>query len=286
MSKYFNKVLTALKSYKENRIEQALTETFYMLDNILKLSSVDTLLKSFDFLNDNDFDVTFEFLKFSHLNNEANDKMPFSFLKNENKTGLDFKSEKINENYCKTSIKNSNTSTSHFQNENLFEEENSNNYVKKTRFLEKNSTNSSQLGNFSSEDLNEIVSEIGKKEAEDCFYLKYYEKKAEFLDDEIYSFGGVNIDQNSQINKSLISYTMGTTANVVLIKDNFCYIANVGDSMAVLYKNGLAIRLNVEHKIFVPKERRRIIESGSTITNGRIAGRLNLTRALGIIFSN
>ena len=47
-------------------------------------------------------------------------------------------------------------------------------------------------------------------------------------------------------------------------------------------KNGKAIRLNTEHKITLDIEVERIINSGSTIQNNRISGRLNLTRAIGI----
>ena len=30
---------------------------------------------------------------------------------------------------------------------------------------------------------------------------------------------------------------MGTTANIILIKNNTLYLANVGDSLSVMYKN-------------------------------------------------
>jgi len=51
--------------------------------------------------------------------------------------------------------------------------------------------------------------------------------------------------------------------------------------MAVLYKSGKAYKLNTEHKVTLLKERDRIIKSGSTISNNRIEGRLNLSRAFG-----
>jgi len=103
----------------------------------------------------------------------------------------------------------------------------------------------------------------------------------EALNDDIYTFGGVVIDQSNEIHERLISYSTGTTANVVLIRDKVCYIANAGDSMAVLYKSGKAVRLNLEHKIFVQEERERIFNSGMNIINNRVEGRLNLTRAIG-----
>jgi len=59
------------------------------------------------------------------------------------------------------------------------------------------------------------------------------------------------------------------------------YLANVGDSMAVAFKNGEAIRLNHEHKVTLPSESSRISKSGAKIINNRINGRINLTRAIG-----
>jgi serine/threonine protein phosphatase PrpC len=81
--------------------------------------------------------------------------------------------------------------------------------------------------------------------------------------------------------EELIASNMGTTANILLIKNNYLYIANVGDSLAVLYKNGEAIKLNQEHKTSLESEYSRINKSGTKIINNRIDGRLNLTRAIG-----
>jgi len=77
---------------------------------------------------------------------------------------------------------------------------------------------------------------------------------------------------------------MGTTANILFIKNNYLYLANVGDSMAVIFKNGEAIRLNQEHKVTLISESSRIAKSGAKVINNRIEGRINLTRAIGRIF--
>jgi hypothetical protein len=82
---------------------------------------------------------------------------------------------------------------------------------------------------------------------------------------------------------NLIATNMGTTANILLIKNNYLYLANVGDSLAVLFKNGVAIPLNNEHKTSLESEFSRINKSGAKIINNRIDGRLNLTRAIGIL---
>jgi hypothetical protein len=82
----------------------------------------------------------------------------------------------------------------------------------------------------------------------------------------------------------LIASNMGTTANILLIKNNYIYLANVGDSLAVLYRNGEAVKLNQEHKTSLESEYMRINKSGAKIINNRIEGRLNLTRAIGMLF--
>ncbi len=99
----------------------------------------------------------------------------------------------------------------------------------------------------------------------------------------------INLQRNSSdLDKAehfdhLIAKDMGTTANIVFIKNSQLYIANVGDSLGVMFKNGQAIRLNVEHKTTLPSESTRINKSGAKIINNRIDGRLNLTRAIGNI---
>ena len=74
---------------------------------------------------------------------------------------------------------------------------------------------------------------------------------------------------------------MGTTANVILLKDNYLYIANAGDCISYMYYNKKAIKLNNEHHINLIEERNRILKSGNKIINNRINGRLNLTRSIG-----
>jgi serine/threonine protein phosphatase PrpC len=88
-------------------------------------------------------------------------------------------------------------------------------------------------------------------------------------------------DQIMGVQSELLAKDMGTTANILLIKNNYLFLANVGDSLAVLFKNGEAIRLNQEHKTSLPSEFTRISKSGARIINNRIEGRLNLTRAIG-----
>ena len=90
-------------------------------------------------------------------------------------------------------------------------------------------------------------------------------------------------DSSEKISENLISYEVGTTANILLLRQKIFYIANAGDSLAVVYKKGKAIKLNTEHKTFLKSERNRILNAGNTIINKRIEGKLNISRAIGII---
>jgi protein phosphatase 1G len=88
-------------------------------------------------------------------------------------------------------------------------------------------------------------------------------------------------DQYFSCTSESAAYMMGTTAVVVSIYGGYAVVANVGDSMAVLYDESKAIILNTEHKSSIEGEKERILNSGFQIHNGRIDGKLNLTRAIG-----
>ncbi len=81
--------------------------------------------------------------------------------------------------------------------------------------------------------------------------------------------------------ENYIANKMGTTANILLIKNGILYIANVGDSLSVMYKNKRAYNLNREHQTTMQSERERVLKSGAIINGYRINGMLNLTRAIG-----
>lgn len=73
----------------------------------------------------------------------------------------------------------------------------------------------------------------------------------------------------------------GCTALVVLIKGNTLYVANAGDSRAVLFKDKQVLRLSEDHSTTRPGEAERIEAAGGFIKGGRVNGVLNLTRAIG-----
>lgn len=73
----------------------------------------------------------------------------------------------------------------------------------------------------------------------------------------------------------------GTTALVALVCGSTLYVANVGDSRAVLVGPGCAERLSVDHKADVPEERQRVEAAGGMVRNGRVQGVLQVSRAFG-----
>lgn len=73
----------------------------------------------------------------------------------------------------------------------------------------------------------------------------------------------------------------GCTANVVLLVGNTVYIANAGDSRAILWSGGRVIALSEDHKPENEIERNRINQAGGFIIEGRVNGNLNLSRAIG-----
>ena len=73
----------------------------------------------------------------------------------------------------------------------------------------------------------------------------------------------------------------GTTAIVVLIKNNKVYCGNVGDSRAVVCIQGMTFQLSYDHKPSNDLEQKRIVDAGGWVEFNRVNGNLALSRALG-----
>lgn len=73
----------------------------------------------------------------------------------------------------------------------------------------------------------------------------------------------------------------GCTANVSLIYKKTIYCANAGDSRTVLSRNGDMLEMSYDHKPDHEKEKNRVKNAGGFISDGRINGNLNLSRAMG-----
>ena len=79
----------------------------------------------------------------------------------------------------------------------------------------------------------------------------------------------------------------GTTATICLLRQNHeLVIGHVGDSVAILCRDGKAIRLTKDHHLDNTQEEDRVKSMGATVTcNGqgkpRVNGRLDMTRSIG-----
>ena len=77
---------------------------------------------------------------------------------------------------------------------------------------------------------------------------------------------------------------IGTTATLVLIKDNKIYCANVGDSKAYIIYDQNYKQISSDHKCTVEEEKNRVLSSGGKIHKNRVMGQLILTRTLGDLY--
>ena len=76
----------------------------------------------------------------------------------------------------------------------------------------------------------------------------------------------------------------GSTANVLFCnkKTNTCYIANTGDSRAILcYNNNRVLQISEDHKPNNPIEKKRIEQRGGFVKYNRTNGNLAMSRAFG-----
>ncbi|XP_062513633.1 probable protein phosphatase 2C T23F11.1 [Corticium candelabrum] len=73
----------------------------------------------------------------------------------------------------------------------------------------------------------------------------------------------------------------GTTAVLIVLKENRLYCGNVGDSRAIASRRGEVVELSHDHKPSNPHETERILAAGGFVEFNRVNGNLALSRALG-----
>jgi len=73
----------------------------------------------------------------------------------------------------------------------------------------------------------------------------------------------------------------GSTAVCALVSPRQVYVANCGDSRAVLCRSGQPVFATRDHKPVLPSEKERIIRAGGSVMIQRVNGSLAVSRALG-----
>lgn len=73
----------------------------------------------------------------------------------------------------------------------------------------------------------------------------------------------------------------GSTAVCTLISPSHIFLANCGDSRAVLSRGGTAFFSTADHKPVNPQEKERIVKAGGSVMIQRVNGSLAVSRALG-----
>ena len=120
--------------------------------------------------------------------------------------------------------------------------------------------------------------------------LKLLSKKCQEEDDIFAKKHGIietqmDLNIKALLNKDEnVALPRGCTLCVCVVdnKTKKIYFANAGDSGAILWKNGKAFRMSIDHKPELELENNRIHKADGWVNSyGRINGNLNLSRCLG-----
>jgi len=270
-------ILKNSKYYKKANYEKSLVDSFILLDELLKNKSVDTFLKKIRShqkdLNDNMGENAGSIINKELFNNNIKND-PFadylffcsSYLDNE--TNLKYQFPNLDRYLKRQYLIGPNYSMNEIKKINL---ENKKRYPSTHRSLNNNLMSKSKSSNLAKF---RLINNLKKKNIMEAEDINMSSSK---------NFSKIKLAQNTdkiQLN-NLFSNDIGTTANVLLLKNNYFYVANVGDSLSVMYKKEKAIKLNQEHKTTLDKEYNRIKKCGGKLINYRINGKLNITRAIG-----
>ena len=269
----FKNVLIRLNSYKNGKYEKALIETFLIMDELLKNKKINN------------------FIYTTHNSKEKqneNTKPPTNPNNNENIVKLRFETGvyEFDLNQIDLSIGGEDTPMTIYEykpqiNTNQINIEN--NIVKiEDIFFEKGGKQNASLNPLAK------FEEVYDKKEINIDFKNTNEDNDDKNAKDMHN-NNLKIKNNQPSNSSLskVSYEnfvaseMGTTANILLIKNGVIYIANVGDSLSVMYKHKIAYNLNREHQTIIEEEKNRVLKSGANIIGYRINGMLNLTRAIG-----
>ena len=269
----FKNILIRLNSYKNGKYEKALIETFLIMDELLKNKKIN----NFIYTTHNSKDNKLPNIKTSNIQNN-----------NENIVRLKFETGvyEFDLNQIDLSIGGENTPMTiyEYKPETITTAVNNENNIVKIEdiFFEKGGKQNASLNPLAK------FEEVYDKKELNIDFKKINKDETDINAKDINKLE-LNINKNQSTNSSLsktsyenyVASEMGTTANILLIKNGVIYIANVGDSLSVMYKHKIAYNLNREHQTIIEEEKNRVLKSGANIIGYRINGMLNLTRAIG-----
>ena len=268
-------ILKNSEYYEKSNYEQALIDSFISLDELLKNKEVDTFLKKIEThqkSNNDNFGekpysiINKELLRDNIKNDPYADYLFFCYSSLDNETNLKYQLPNMEKYIKKNNIIENNNIDDNNKNNIILENNDGSSFSFKKRSSNNNDGNNIQIKNFNDLDIN--INRITKSED------TIEKNKTKTSDNN-------DILPLKEKPLNLISNDIGTTANVLLLKKNYFYIANAGDSLSVMYKKKKAIKLNKEHKTTSDKEYIRIKKNGGKLINYRINGKLNITRAIG-----
>lgn len=94
-----------------------------------------------------------------------------------------------------------------------------------------------------------------------------------------------SLDESIMTNSCLDSSSQGSTCTVCFLygleNERILYLANVGDSRALLIKRNSFVRISYDHKPSDEQEKKRIQSLGGVVFSNRLFGQFGLSRALG-----
>lgn len=92
------------------------------------------------------------------------------------------------------------------------------------------------------------------------------------------------LSSNADLSTQPIELRAGSTATILYVQENKIYIANAGDTIAVLSREGRALELSSKHFAWNRAETDRLRSLGGHISmNGLVEGEVELTRAIGYL---
>lgn len=93
--------------------------------------------------------------------------------------------------------------------------------------------------------------------------------------------GFLSFDEEMRELPEVARGSSGSTAVCAFVSPDKVYIANCGDSRAIICRDGVPALTSHDHKPVLPEERERILHAGGSVMISRVNGSLAVSRALG-----